>query len=272
MYDAEISRRNPGLFIFLIDQSRSMSHKISGGNRSKSTEATDAINKQIAELINRCTKSEGVRHYFDIGVIGYGFERGKSAGLISDSPEPITEMENIIKKMESRKENIDGQEVEFEYPVWFEPVAASDTPMVSALGLAKTWCEQWIREHPDSYPPVIINISDGEATDGDPVPLSKEIAKLSTSNGNVMLWNCHLSGSSDPPVSFPSEDSPLPEEKYAAAMFQMSSRLPEPMIAIAKEEYQNIPDGARAYVFNANLEDLIKLLDIGTRVAYNRVK
>ena len=272
MYEAEISRRNPGLFIFLLDQSRSMSHKLSGGERSKAIEATDAINKQIAELINRCTKSEGVRHYFDIGVIGYGFERTGADGLISDGPVPITEMENIIKKMETRKENVDGQEVEFQYPVWFEPVASSDTPMVAALTIAKDWTEKWVQEHQYSYPPVIINISDGESTDGSPVEVSKAITSLSTKDGNAMLWNCHLSGSPAKPISFPEDESKLPEDKYASSMFSISSVLPESMLAIAKEEYQDVSNGARAYVFNARLEDLIKLLDIGTRVAYSRVK
>lgn len=272
MYEAEISRRNPGLFLFLLDQSRSMSHKLSGGERSKAVEATDAINKQIAELINRCTKSEGVRHYFDLGVIGYGFERSGAAGLISDAPVPITEMENVIKKMETRKEKVDDQEVEFQYPVWFEPVAASDTPMVSALKLAKEWVEKWVQDHQYSYPPVVINISDGESTDGSPTDISKELAELSTKDGKTMLWNCHLSESSAQPVSFPEDESKLPQEKYASTMFSISTVLPDSMLAIAREEYQDVTTGARAYVFNARLEDLIKLLDIGTRVAYSRVK
>ncbi|HKJ96826.1 MAG TPA: VWA domain-containing protein, partial [Thermoplasmataceae archaeon] len=77
-YSSEISRKNPGLFIFLIDQSRSMSHKIGGSDRSKAIEAADAINRQLNELINRCTKSEGIRDYFEIGIIGYGGARGQA--------------------------------------------------------------------------------------------------------------------------------------------------------------------------------------------------
>ena len=55
-------------------------------------------------------------------------------------------------------------------------------------------------------------------------------------------------------------------------MFSMSSELPEEMIAIAKEEYENVSQGARGYVFNAQLEDLIKLLDIGTRAVSSLMK
>ncbi|MCL5803610.1 MAG: VWA domain-containing protein, partial [Candidatus Thermoplasmatota archaeon] len=70
----------------------------------------------------------------------------------------------------------------------------------------------------------------------------------------------------------PSNENELPEDKYARKMFDLSSELPDSMIAIAKEEYKNISKGARGYVFNAQLEDLIKLLDIGTRAISSLMK
>lgn len=265
-YSSEISRKNPGLFIFLIDQSRSMSHKIGGSTRSKAVEAADAINRQLNELINRCTKSEGIRDYFEVGIIGYGSARGTAISLLADSTlVPISELESRILKMEKRMQTIEDQEVEYELPIWFEPIAASDTPMVRAFNLAESWAKDWAAEHPDSFPPVLINISDGEATDGDPKEVADKIFEISTSDGKAMVWNCHLSRNDMQPVSFPSDTSKLPEDKYAHTMFDMSSELPDNMLAIAREEYTIVDDGARGYVFNAQLEDLIKLLDIGTR-------
>ncbi len=272
-YSSEISRKNPGLFIFLIDQSRSMSHKIGGSSRSKAIEAADAINRQLNELINRCTKSEGIRDYFEIGIIGYGTARGQAMSLLADSTlVPISELESRILKMEKRTQVIEDQEVEYELPIWFEPIAASDTPMVRGLNLAESWAKDWAAEHPDSFPPVIINISDGEATDGSPKEIAEKIFEISTSDGNAMIWNCHLSGSKLEPISFPSDASSLPEDKYAHTMFEMSSVLPDNMLAIAREEYQEVEDGARGYVFNAQLEDLIKLLDIGTRAVSSMMR
>ncbi len=265
-YSAEISRNNPGLFVFLVDQSRSMSHKIGGGSKSKAIEASDAINKQLNELLNRCTKSEGVRNYFEIGIIGYGVARDTATSLLKDSQiVPISELETRILKVEKRKQIIEGEEIDFDFPVWFDPVAASDTPMVKGFTMAKEWISSWINSHMNSYPPVIINISDGEATDGDPSAVVNDIKELATYDGNAQVWNCHLSESRVTPVSYPSSESKLPEDKYARKMFEMSSELPDSMVAIAKEEYKDIEQGARGYVFNAQLEDLIKLLDIGTR-------
>ena len=265
-YSSEISRKNPGLFIFLIDQSRSMSHKIGGSDRSKAIEAADAINRQLNELINRCTKSEGVRDYFEVGIIGYGGARGQAFSLLQDSTlVPISELESRILKMEKRTQVIEDQEVEYELPIWFEPIAASDTPMVKGLQLAREWAERWSQEHSESFPPIIINISDGEATDGNPMDVASGIFSISTSDGDAMIWNCHLSSSRVEPVSFPKDTESLPQDRYAQMMFEMSSPLPENMIAIAREEYSDVEDGAKGYVFNAQLEDLIKLLDIGTR-------
>ncbi len=265
-YDSEISRDKPSLFVFLIDQSRSMSHKIGGGVRSKSLEAADAVNNNLNEILNRCTKSDGVRNYFDVGIIGYGARRDTAISLLKDATIlPISDLESRILRVEKRKQEIEGEQIEYDFPLWFEPVAASDTPMVKGIEMAREWIEEWISSHRDSFPPIIINISDGEATDGDPVDAMEKLRGLSTDDGYAQVWNCHLSSSAVTPVSFPSSEESLPQEKYAQQMFQMSSQLPESMLAIAREEYKDIQRGARGYVFNAQLEDLIKLLDIGTR-------
>ncbi len=272
-YNAEISRRNPGLFLFLIDQSRSMSHKLGGTLRSKAQEAADAINRQIYELIYRCTKSDGVRDYFDIGIIGYGTVSDTAQSLLKDADlVPISRLAETPLRMERRKETItdpEGNDVEseFEFPVWFEPVANSNTPMVKALKLAQQWIDDWVAEHPDSYPPVVINISDGAATDGDPLEVARDLMNMSTNDGNVLFWNCHLSEAKDAqPLTFPSETGVLPaNDKFASQLFEMSSVLPEGFKRLAQERSLEVSDTSRAYVFNAGLDELMELLDIGTR-------
>jgi hypothetical protein len=70
-YAAQISRNSPTAFLFVVDQSSSMADKMVSG-RSKAGFVADALNRNLASLVIRCTKFEGVRDYFDIGVIGYG--------------------------------------------------------------------------------------------------------------------------------------------------------------------------------------------------------
>ena len=67
--------------------------------------------------------------------------------------------------------------------------------MCEALTLATSTLETWVKEHKFSYPPVVINITDGESTDGDPLEDAQVLRELSTQDGNVLLFNCHISGS-----------------------------------------------------------------------------
>ena len=78
-YSAEISRDNPTCILFVVDQSTSMSEKMATG-KSKAEFVADALNKTIYTMITNCTKADGVRNYFEVGVIGYGGS-GTSNGL-----------------------------------------------------------------------------------------------------------------------------------------------------------------------------------------------
>ena len=270
-YEAEISRSNPTLVLFMIDQSKSMSYKLPGGERSKAMEASDAVNRQIGEFVLRCTKSDGIRDYFYVGVIGYGFTTGKAAFILKgDRVNPISRLATSTLRVEKRQMKVsDGvggmSEVDYDFGVWFEATANGDTPMCKALTLAKDTVKEWIEAHPGSYPPILINITDGQATDGDPVKVASEITSLNTSDGSPLLWNCHLSSNPAAPISFPSFESDLPDDKYAKSLFTMSSELPSQYIGYAREMQIDLKDNARAYVFNAQLEQLVQFIDIGTR-------
>lgn len=270
-YEAEISRTNPSLILFLIDQSRSMSHKLPGGQRSKAQEASDAINRQIGDFVLRCTKSDGIRDYFHIGVIGYGFVTGKADSILKgEKVHPISELAANPLKTEKRKMKVpDGSggdiEVDYDFGVWFDPVANGDTPMCKALSMAKDIMHEWVEDHPASYPPILINITDGQATDGDPEEIAKEILELRTSDGTPLIWNCHLSSNPANPIAFPSDDMQLPDDKYAKSLYSISSVLPSQYVGYAREMQIDMKDNARAYVFNAQLEQLVEFIDIGTR-------
>jgi hypothetical protein len=69
-YSAQISRDNPTAFLFIIDQSGSMDEKAEGG-RSKAQFVADVLNRTLYTLVMNCTKADGVRGYFDVGVLAY---------------------------------------------------------------------------------------------------------------------------------------------------------------------------------------------------------
>src|ERR1700677_586979 len=73
-YVAEVSRTNPSCFLFLIDQSGSMQQPFPSdeGKKPKSEGLADAINRLLQNLVIKCAKSEGIRDYYEVGVIGSG--------------------------------------------------------------------------------------------------------------------------------------------------------------------------------------------------------
>lgn len=200
-YSAEIGRNNPTLFLFLIDQSGSMSDAVPNQpNRRKADALSDAVNHLLQNLVIRCAKEEGVRDYFSVGVIGYGAKVGPafSGALAGRELVPISDVGNMPARIEERvKKSDDGAggilEQKVRMPIWFDPTADGGTPMCNALAQAKAVLQHWLTQHPDCFPPVVIHITDGESTDGDPGEVMRSITGLRSSDGGVLLFNVHIS-------------------------------------------------------------------------------
>ncbi len=273
-YVAEISRTNPTCLLFLIDQSSSMSGPFGGvPGKTKAEGVADAVNRLLQNLALKCAKSDGIRDYFHVGVIGYGKEVESALGgpLAGRHLVPVSELANNPLRVEPRKRKVeDGAggviEQSFKFPVWFEPVADGQTPMCQALTLAGQVLQEFITHSPECYPPLVFNISDGQASDADPRPAAAALRALSTADGDVLLFNAHLSSAPAPPIVFPASAAGL-TDKYARHLFKMSSPLPPQMLAAARADGFEVTDGAHGFAFNADLVSVIRFLDIGTRVA-----
>lgn len=273
-YSAQISRTCPSCLLFLIDQSGSMSDPFGGEpGRSKAERLADAINRLLYELVIRCTRdqTEGIRHYYDIGVIGYGSRVGPALGgrLAGRDLVPVAEVGDNPARVEDRQRKIeDGAggliEQTVKFAIWFDPVANGGTPMCQALQQARGILQSWVQNHPTSFPPIVINITDGEATDGDPRSPAERIRALATQDGNVLLFNLHLSSSPGEPVLYPENEAGL-SDKFARQLFEMSSPLPTHIRETAQSAGYAVGPQSRGFAFNADMVEVIKFLDIGTR-------
>jgi hypothetical protein len=239
--------------------------------KRKADGVSDAINKLLQNLVIKCARDSGVYDYFHVGIIGYGQTVGSAwgGGLSGRELVPISEIGSGPARIEERGKKVDDGagsliEQKVKFPIWFDPVANGGTPMCQALGYGKQIATKWVAEHPAGYPPIVINITDGESTDGDPADVAGEIRKLQTSDGDVLLFNLHLSSASSTPITFPESDASLPD-KYAQTLFLMSSVMPSQMRAQAAGDGFVVGEMSRGYVFNADLVSLIQFLDIGTR-------
>ena len=271
---AVISSANPSCFVFLIDQSASMQQPFGGSeaNQKKIEGVADAINRWLQNLIIKCAKSEGIRDYYCVSVIGYGaqIDSAFKGDLTGKRLVPISQIANHPLRIEKRTKFVDddaGNLVEqtVKAPVWIEPIASGKTPMCEAIVLAQRILSKWLDEHPDCFPPIVINMTDGAATDGDPRFYASKLTHLASSDGNVLLFNINFSSHQANPIEFPDSDENL-LDKYAKQLFQMSSVLPEYMRKIASQEYNiSVSEATRGFTFHADMVALIKFLDIGTR-------
>ncbi len=285
-YTAQITRSTPTAFIFMVDHSVSMRKKtvLFGEEMTMSEAATRIVNQQINELVLRCIKSNEVRHYYDIAVIGYGEDaysgwNGDLEGRKFVSPEELRN--NPFKKIVVREEKRTRKGTmvkEVEKVQWMEARHdGSWTHVHKAFDMAHGLLEEWMSEHHDKdcYPPTIINITDGEfngTTKDHVLQQANELKSMFTNDGNVILFNIHFTSSkSADEVVCPIEKGELKGNLYAELLFDMSSLLP---LRYNDDISRNLNDNRQgrhvAMGVNADATSLIKLMDIGTPTNINR--
>lgn len=279
-YTAQISRNTPTAFIFLVDQSISMQKKtfLYGEEMTMAEAAARIVNNQINELVLRCIKMNETRHYYDIAVVGYGVKaysgwQGELEGKDFVSPGELKS--HPYTKISIRKETRNRKGVKINEVEQVQWVSArhdgSWTHYHEAFDYAKRLLDEWMKEHheKDCYPPTVIHITDGEfnhATKDDVLQKANELKAMFTNDGNVILFNIHFTANlNTSSVACPIDKSELGGNKFAEALFDMSSLLPERYNKdIAR--YLNDTRAGRhvAMGVNADATTLIKLMDIGT--------
>jgi len=243
------------------------------GNPQKARFVADALNKVIQSLVVSASKDVDVRRYYQIGVLGYGF--GVTSLLGGDlQGQDLAWIDDIYKnplRIEERiKKESDGAggviEVTRKFPVWVDPVSRGQTPMCAALERAISILIPWVEEHPQSYPPTVINLTDGESNDGDPRIPAETLKSLATADGNTILLTVHASSNQfAQQIFFPYSDADLPD-RASRKMFEMSSSLPVQMCRTAQELLGiDLSESAKGLVYNADIAGIVQALEIGTR-------
>ncbi len=245
-YSREISRDNKACILFLLDQSYSMVEPLGNSNKRKCDELASAVNGWLLNMAIRASGDAGIRDWMDVGVIGYRTDQSAQPiiqpimqGQLANRPlVSITDIGNNPARIDTATQRIHDEEtgevmeVPTDTPVWVDPYAEGSTPMCHVFHYAHGILSQWINAHPGSFPPIVIHITDGESQDGDAIPYADAVKALATSDGNVLLFNCHLSMSAVEPFVFPNTDQGLPDD-LARVLFHMSSPLPDPFFRSA---------------------------------------
>ncbi|MET7455812.1 vWA domain-containing protein [Streptomyces sp. NPDC005574] len=270
MYEAEISRANPACIVFLIDQSSSMRATMPSTTQSKQMAVADAINSMLRELIIRCGRGiDEIWDFFHVSVIGYGAAVGPALGGPLAGQDLVAA--SALAQGRIRTERLthtdvlpDGTSTTHvaEMPIWLEAAASGGTPMCEALRYAHRVLDGWVTEHPGSFPPIILNLTDGESTDGDPVGPAQQLRSIGTMDGSALLFNLHIASDLAKPTRYPSTAGGLPPA--GAKLFSISDVLPPDMRDTAVDLGIPVEPGARGFVFNASMQSVMLFLDVGT--------
>jgi hypothetical protein len=273
-YTAAIDRANPTAFLFVIDQSGSMDEKMETG-QSKAQFVADVLNNTLYQLIIRCTRAEGVRNYFEIGVAAYG-DSGVHSGFkgqlqSTQMLHPVSSIEASPLRVEQRTKRVpDGAgglaEQSVKFPVWFDPISSGGTPMCAGLKSAAELLIGWCDTHPASYPPTVIHVTDGQSTDGDPEQIAELLRQIVTQDGPCLLFNLHIDTSGGSAVIFPASETSLPDT-YSKLLFRMSSPFPTHLIKLAQDKGYAVTSEAKFFGYKAGYEGIVDFFDIGTRAS-----
>ena len=279
MYSQEITRCHRAAIVIAIDQSCSMSGRmmLKGWDLSKAEVVSMVVGQLVEELLLRSHRYNVYRDYYDIALIGYSGNEVYS--LLGDELMfyPITtlasqEVSRVSYTLDYKTLNSDVRAFEESVPLWVKPRAQGATPMYKminrVIGLVAEWCSK--EENKDSFPPLVFNITDGEASDANYEMLrtaAHKLQSLSTTDGKTLFLNIHISSDTNrESIIFPTPYEVPLEIRHAHLMMDMSSIIPEqlhPYINRCRTSVGHPPYVAMSY--NTSMSALIAVLNIGSR-------
>ena len=278
-YRQSVSRSEPGCVVILLDRSDSMKLPWARTGATLADGAALAVNNILLDMCIKATAEVNapVRHYFDVGVFSYGatvltqgegVESAFGGPLAGRGLVPLPELAEHPITVRAEP-SIDLMAVSAKMPVWVDSVHGFRTPMCQAIALVGGHVYDWVAAHPNSFPPIVINITDGMVTDSpyNGATLQEWVQRLTaieTSDGPTLFFNVFLSPVEAAEIVFPAHPGGLPVP--GPQLFALSSDLPGPMIENARADGYDVQPGARGLAFNVGRSTLLKVLQIGTRV------
>ncbi|MBQ3536678.1 MAG: VWA domain-containing protein [Alistipes sp.] len=278
MYTQEITRHHRAAFVLVLDQSTSMQQQVQFGRlvTTKSQVVAYTANSLITELVDRCRRSEGIRDYYDIAVFGYSGDEVKSL-LPRDGFNSIAELARQMPDITTvafEEDLPDGTQaiVHHRQREWIKPLAEGTTPMHEALHKVRDVVDEWCSNplNRESFPPIVINITDGEPTDCTDMDLRDVctlIKRTATEDGNTLLINIHISTDTRlNSVIFPMHEELTRACDKARLLADCSSVMPSALNE-AIHELKGV-GAIPPYIgigYNATVVELLSMINIGSR-------
>lgn len=282
MYTTRIDEEHRAAILLLCDRSGSMAEetRLDGMTMTRAEAVACLINQLLDELLGRMRRADRVRDCLDIALLEYAGDG--VVPLLSPDGGFVPVAELLRRPVEVRPRHVlrrlpSGNQVAATIPQrqWIDAKASGNTPMRAAFDeaerLARRWCTH--PAHRNSFPPIVINITDGEASDADDEELlaaAERLRALSTGDGNLLLFNIHLASETDDPADslrFPSETDRLPDRPHARLLYALSSTLPSCYDEAIRTERPEGRPPFRAVSYNCPINTLFAVLTVGTTAA-----
>lgn len=261
----------PGCFIFLLDQSASMAKPFgiaqTGVGKRICDIVANLLNAFLNELIviNTISNPDSgvqVKPRAEVIVLGYGDNEVYPllSGALADKtfvtlPELQVNPLDIETRIRKEIDDIGNPfEIPVVFPIWVRPKFGGDAPMCAAFQRARELAEQWVAYHPTNHPPIVINITNGIASDGDPTKAALQLCQVSTADGQTLLFNVQISELRASPIVYPSSEAELPDDPYTKRLFSLSSIIPERSRILLEAIFvKPMPSGARGFIFDGDI-------------------
>ena len=129
------------------------------------------------------------------------------------------------------------------------------TAMCGALRTAHGLATDWVGRHPRGHPPVVLHLTDGEATDGDPEVEFSRPGHLGKAPGWPVVAHALFLAPRRQRLAFPASEAAL-LDGLAKKFFRMSSPLPPWLRSLSRALGMRPRNGARALLLDVDVEKL----------------
>jgi len=232
-------------------------------------QVSTSVNACLQDIVIGCTLDRGFHDSLSVVVLGYrSDEYGRAivqpaliGTLAGREIVSISDLANhparIDENMALWPDDETGELLEWpqRIPVWIDPVSKGDSPVCAALAEACRIVDDWIPRFPQSFPPIVWNITSGIFSDGNPWLYADALKRRGTHDGRVLLFHTYLKhmviGDTCWPFAFPNAATPMPDAA-AKALFTTASVLPPQLRRQQWNHGQDISESARCLCYNCD--------------------
>lgn len=261
--DWSVSEDRPGLIIFLIDQSGSMTRPYAAPTDIRLASRADIVSRSVQttvkHLLRMCLAGNECKRLFYISVLGYG---DSIAPLLRM---PLMSITSLVPKKIRKSEEWpallhDLERLELE---WYTPKSMGEANIALAYMEAKSVVDEWNSRHTASPPAVIINITDGQPATWPTVRALRSFNSGFDSRNRVpLLFNCLLSDHDEPSIMFPDRLRKRYNQR-ARLLCTNSSILPPATRSQLMRHFPDISNRPKGFAYNPEQAELELFLNAG---------